>query len=33
MTFKTIEKIAKKSSEWMRAGRVEKENVWVDLKE
>jgi len=33
VTFKTIEKIAKKSSEWMRAGRVEKENVWVDLKE
>jgi 2-oxoisovalerate ferredoxin oxidoreductase alpha subunit len=33
VTFKTIEKIAKKSSEWMRAGRVEKETVWVDLKE
>ncbi len=33
VTFKTIEKIAKKSSEWMRAGRVGKETVWVDLKE
>jgi 2-oxoisovalerate ferredoxin oxidoreductase alpha subunit len=33
VTFKTIEKIAKKSSEWMRTGRVGKETVWVDLKE
>ena len=33
VTFKTIGKIAKKSSEWMRAGRVEKETNWVDLKE
>ncbi len=33
VTFKTIEKIAEKSSEWMRAGRVEKETVWVDLRE
>jgi len=33
VTFKTIEKIAKKSEEWMRRGRVEKETVWVDLRE
>lgn len=33
VTFKTIEKIAKKSAVWMRAGRVEKETVWVDLRE
>jgi 2-oxoisovalerate ferredoxin oxidoreductase alpha subunit len=33
VTFKTIEKIAKKSGEWMRRGRVEKETVWVDLRE
>lgn len=33
VTFKTIERIAEKSSEWMRAGRVERETVWVDLKE
>ena len=33
VTFKTIEKIAKKSAEWMRRGRVEKETVWVDLRE
>jgi 2-oxoisovalerate ferredoxin oxidoreductase alpha subunit len=33
VTFKTIGKIAKKSLEWMRAGKVEKETVWVDLKE
>ncbi len=32
VTFKTIEKITKKSSEWMRTGRVEKETIWVDLK-
>jgi len=32
VTFKTIEKIAKKSSEWMRAGKVGKETVWVDLR-
>jgi 2-oxoisovalerate ferredoxin oxidoreductase alpha subunit len=31
--FKTIEKIAEKSWEWMRRGRVEEETVWVDLKE
>ncbi|MEM3612251.1 MAG: pyruvate ferredoxin oxidoreductase [Candidatus Bathyarchaeia archaeon] len=33
VTFKTIEGIAKKSLKWMKAGRVEKETVWVDLKE
>lgn len=33
VTFKTIEKIAKKSSKWILAGRVEKEPVWVDLRE
>jgi len=33
VTFKTVEKIAEKSSKWMRAGRVEKETVWVDLRE
>jgi len=33
VTFKTIQKIAEKSSQWMRAGRVEKETVWVDLRE
>lgn len=33
VTFKTIEKIAKKSAEWMRRGRVEKETVWIDLRE
>jgi 2-oxoisovalerate ferredoxin oxidoreductase alpha subunit len=33
VTFKNIEKIAKKSAEWMRRGRVEKETVWVDLRE
>jgi len=33
VTFKTIEKIAKKSSKWILAGRVEKETVWVDLRE
>ncbi len=33
VTFKTIEKIAKKSAEWMQRGRIEKETVWVDLKE
>jgi len=33
VTFKTVEKIAKKSAEWMQRGRVEKETVWVDLKE
>ena len=33
VTFKTVEKIAKKSSEWMRTDRVEKEAVWVDLRE
>jgi 2-oxoisovalerate ferredoxin oxidoreductase alpha subunit len=33
VTFKTIEKIAKKSAEWMRKGRVEKETTWIDLRE
>ncbi|MDH5754649.1 MAG: pyruvate ferredoxin oxidoreductase, partial [Candidatus Bathyarchaeota archaeon] len=33
VTFKTIEKIARKSSEWMQAGKVEKETLWVDLRE
>ena len=33
VTFKTVEKIAEKSSKWMRGGRVEKETVWVDLRE
>ena len=33
VTFKTIEGIAKKSLKWMRAGRVEEETVWVDLRE
>jgi pyruvate/2-oxoacid:ferredoxin oxidoreductase alpha subunit len=32
VTFKTIEGIAKKSLKWMRAGRVEEETVWVDLR-
>jgi len=33
VTFKTIEKIARKSVEWMRRGKVEEETVWVDLRE
>jgi pyruvate ferredoxin oxidoreductase alpha subunit len=33
VTFKTIEEIAKKSLKWMKMGRVEKETVWVDLRE
>jgi hypothetical protein len=33
VTFKTIEKIAKKSLKWMREGGVEKITEWVDLKE
>ena len=33
VTSETIEKIAKKSLKWMRAGKVEKETEWVDLKE
>ena len=33
VTFQTIEKIAKKSLKWMRAGRVEKETMWIDLRE
>ena len=33
ITLENIEKIAKKSAEWMRRGRVEKETVWVDLRE
>jgi len=33
VTSETIEKIAKKSLGWMRAGKVEKETEWVDLKE
>jgi len=33
VTFETIEKIAKKSLKWMRAGRVERETEWIDLRE
>ncbi len=33
VTFKTIEGILRKSREWMGRGRVEKETVWVDLRE
>ncbi len=33
VTSGTIEKIAKKSLEWMRTGKVEKETEWVDLRE
>ena len=33
VTFQTIEKIAKKSLKWMRTGRVEKETVWIDLRD
>jgi pyruvate/2-oxoacid:ferredoxin oxidoreductase alpha subunit len=33
VTFKTIEKIALKSTEWMNRNRVEHETTWVDLKE
>ena len=33
VTSETIEKIAKKSLKWMRAGKVEKETEWVDLRE
>jgi 2-oxoisovalerate ferredoxin oxidoreductase alpha subunit len=32
VTHQTIKKVAKKSLRWMHAGRVERENVWVDLK-
>jgi 2-oxoisovalerate ferredoxin oxidoreductase alpha subunit len=32
VTFKTIEKIAKKSLKEMRGGKVEKETEWVDLR-
>ncbi len=33
VTSETVEKIAKKSLKWMRAGKVEKETEWVDLRE
>ena len=33
VSSETIEKIAKKSLKWMRAGKVEKETEWVDLRE
>ncbi len=33
VTFKTIKGILRKSTEWMRRGRVEKETVWIDLRE
>jgi len=33
VTSETIEKIAKKSLKWMRLGKVEKENEWIDLRE
>jgi 2-oxoisovalerate ferredoxin oxidoreductase alpha subunit len=33
VTFKTIEKLAKKSLKDMRSGKVEKETEWVDLRE
>jgi 2-oxoisovalerate ferredoxin oxidoreductase alpha subunit len=33
VTYKTIEKIAKKALKYMRSGKVEKETEWVDLRE
>jgi pyruvate ferredoxin oxidoreductase alpha subunit len=33
VTFKTIEKIARKSMKWLRRRKVEEEITWVDLKE
>jgi pyruvate ferredoxin oxidoreductase alpha subunit len=33
ITSGTIEKIAKRSLKWMQNGKVEKETVWVDLRE
>ncbi len=33
VTAETIERIVRKSWQWLHAGRVEKESVWVDLKE
>jgi pyruvate/2-oxoacid:ferredoxin oxidoreductase alpha subunit len=33
VTSETVEKIAKKSLQWMRDGKVEKETEWVDLRE
>jgi 2-oxoisovalerate ferredoxin oxidoreductase alpha subunit len=33
VTYGTIEKVAKKSLKWMRAGKVERETEWVDLRE
>ena len=33
VTSETIEKVAKKSLKWMKDGKVEKETVWVDLRE
>jgi len=33
VTFKTVEKIAKKSLEWMKKGKVEKETSWVDVRD
>jgi 2-oxoisovalerate ferredoxin oxidoreductase alpha subunit len=33
VTSETVERIAKKSLKWMRAGKVEKETEWVDLRE
>ena len=33
VTAGTIEKIARKSFKWLRAGKVEKETEWVDLRE
>ena len=33
VTFKTVEKIARKSLEWMKKGKVEKETSWVDVRD
>jgi len=33
VTSEAIERIAKRSLKWMRAGKVEKETEWVDLRE
>jgi 2-oxoisovalerate ferredoxin oxidoreductase alpha subunit len=33
VTSKTMERVAKKSLEWMKSGKVEKDPVWVDLRE
>ena len=33
VAFKTVEKIARKSLEWMKKGKVEKETSWVDVRD